>query len=168
MIGCVESNPGPSSDGVGSTESGGGDSALEDSRMEESGASSNETESIGEDIEDVEFDREEESSDEETSQDRAFRHDSPQPLGRPPSCEYAAMDAELWPSDTESDVRLGGRKRGKRGGSDQSGESQPRQRRRRQVIMSSSFLSGSGRGNQRVGLRGGGTVFNVERVERPS
>lgn len=87
----------------------------------------------------MEFNQKAESSDEETSQDRAFRHDSPQPLGRPPVCEYAAMDAELWPSDTDLDVRLGGRgKRGKRVGREQSGEPQPRPRRRLRVIMSSS------------------------------
>jgi hypothetical protein len=52
---------------------------------QESGGSSNEAVSDGEDIEDVEFHQEEESSDEETSQDRAFRNDSPQPLGRFPA-----------------------------------------------------------------------------------
>jgi hypothetical protein len=108
---------------------------------QESGGSSNKAESDGEDIEDVEFHREEESSDEETSQDRAFRNDSPQPLGRSSVCVYAAMDAELWPLDTESGMQLGGRKRSERGESDQSTESQLRGRGRRRVVMSSSSSS---------------------------
>ncbi|GAQ90320.1 hypothetical protein KFL_006270020 [Klebsormidium nitens] len=171
MIGCVESNPGPSSDGVvGSADSasasfpplsqsrptpvgsGGGDWDVEDARMEESGGPSMEAESQGEDIEDVEFNREEESSDEETSQDRAFRNDSPQPLDHPPFCEYAAMDAELWPSETESGVQLGGpRKRVKRVGSEQSGESQPRQRRRRRVILSEAEAEAGESGSEEGG-----------------
>jgi hypothetical protein len=85
----------------------------------------------------VEFHREEESSDEETLQDRAFRDDSPQALGRSPVCVYAAMDAELWPSDSESGMQLKGRKRSERGESDQSVESQLHGRGRRRVIMSS-------------------------------
>jgi hypothetical protein len=108
---------------------------------QESGGSSNKAESDGEDIEDVEFHREEESSDEETSQDRAFKDDSPQPLGRSPVCVNAAMDKELWPSDSESGMQLKGRKRSERGESDQSAESQLRGRGRRRVIMSSSSSS---------------------------
>ena len=48
------------------------------------------------------------------------------------------MDAELWPSETESGVQLRGRKRAKRVESSQSAESEPRGMRRRRVIMSSS------------------------------
>jgi hypothetical protein len=51
------------------------------------------------------------------------------------------MDAELWPSDTESGMQLGGRKRSERGVSDQSTESQLRGRGRRWVVMSSSSSS---------------------------
>ncbi|GAQ91604.1 hypothetical protein KFL_008160040 [Klebsormidium nitens] len=142
MIGCSRPTPVESR----------GDWDVEDARMEESGGRSIEADSQGEDIEDVEFNREEESSDEETSQDRAFRNESPQALGRPPFCEYAAMDAELWPSKTESGVQLGGpRKRVKRVESEQSGESQPRQRRRRRVILSEAEAEADESGSEEGG-----------------
>lgn len=103
-----------------------------------------EADSQGEDIEDVEFNREKESSDEETSSIREFRDDSSQPSIAPVS-EYARMDAELGHSNTEPEVRFeGGRRRAKRVGNEQSGESQPRRRRRRQVIMSSLSSSEAG------------------------
>ncbi|GAQ92370.1 hypothetical protein KFL_009960010, partial [Klebsormidium nitens] len=177
MIGCVESNPGPSSDGMDSSdsasalvpplsqmrqsagtpmESRGGDSSTENSGMEESGGPSIEADSQGEDIEDVEFNREEESSDEETSQDRQLLDDSSQPPIAP-VWEYARMDAELGLSDTESEIRFyGGRKRAKRVESDQSAESQPRGRGRRRVIMSSSSEAEAEAEANESGSEGGG------------
>jgi hypothetical protein len=93
---------------------------------QESGVLSNEEETQGENIEDVEFNREEDSSDIENFQDRQLLDDSSQPPIAPVS-EYARMDAELGQSESESDVRLpGGRKRAKRVESDQIGVLQSR------------------------------------------
>jgi hypothetical protein len=127
----------------------------------ESRGSNNEAESDGEDIEDVEFHREEESSDEETLQDRAIKIDLPQPLGRSSVCVYAVMDAELWPSDTESSMQLEGRKRSERGESDQSTESQLRGRGRRRVVMSSS-LSSEAEADESDSEEGGQSVTSSE------
>ena len=116
---------------------------------------SNEAESQGEDIEDVEFNREGESSDNENSQDRQMLDDSSQPPIAP-VCEYARMDAEFGQSQSESDVRLpGGRKRGKRVESHQSGVSQSPRRRRRLVIMPPLSLGAEAEANQ-LGPEGGG------------
>jgi hypothetical protein len=95
----------------------------------------------------VEFNREEESSDEADSQDRQLLDDSSQPHIAP-VCEYAWMDAELG-SQSEPDIRVGRRTRGKRLGSDQSGDSQLHRRRRSRVIMSPSpSLEAEGEANE--------------------